>query len=57
MSLLDITILLVIISWLCGFPVDVGGGLIQLLLAIALIMFIFRLARARRFRPAAAISA
>ena len=48
MSLLDIIIALVILSWLGGFAMHVGGGLIHLLLAIALVMFIFRLARGRR---------
>ena len=48
MNLLDVIIVLVILSWLGGFAVHVGGGLIHLLLVIALIMFIFRLARGRR---------
>lgn len=48
MSLLDIIILLLIISWLGGFAVHVGGGLIHLLLAVALVMFIFRFATGRR---------
>ena len=48
MSLLDVIILLLIISWVGGFAVHVGGGLIHILLVIALIMFIFRLARGQR---------
>ena len=48
MGLLDIIILLVILSWLGGFAIRVGGGLIHLLLVIALVMFIFRLVRGRR---------
>jgi hypothetical protein len=48
MSLLDIIILLLVVSWLGGFAVHVGGGLIHLLLVIALVMFIFRLAGGRR---------
>lgn len=48
MSLLDVIILLLIVSWLGGFAVHVGGGLIHLLLVIALVMFIFRLVSGRR---------
>lgn len=48
MSLLDIIILLLIVSWLGGFAVHVGGGLIHLLLVIALVVFIYRLAGGRR---------
>lgn len=48
MGLLDIIILLLILSWLGGFSIHVGGGLIHLLLVIALVMFIFRLAGGRR---------
>lgn len=48
MSLLDVVILLVLLSWVGGFSVNVGGGLIHLLLVIALVMFIFRLATGRR---------
>jgi hypothetical protein len=45
MGLLDIIILILILSWVGGFAVHVGGGLIHLLLVIAVIMLIFRLAR------------
>lgn len=48
MSLLDVVILLVLLSWVGGFSINVGGGLIHLLLVIALVMFIFRLATGRR---------
>jgi len=48
MNLLDVIILLLIVSWLGGFAVHVGGGLIHLLLVIALVMLAFRLARGRR---------
>jgi hypothetical protein len=43
MSLLDIIILILIISWLGGFSLHVGGGLIHLLLVIAVVVLIFRL--------------
>ncbi len=43
MSLLDIIILLLVISWLGGFAFHVGGGLIHLLLVIAVIVLVVRL--------------
>ena len=42
MSLLDIIIVVLIISWLGGFSLKIGGGLIHLLLVIALIVLIGR---------------
>ena len=48
MSLLDVIILLVLLSWVGGFSLHVGGGLIHLLIVIALIMFIFRIATGKR---------
>ena len=45
MSLLDIIILILVLSWIGGFAVHVGGGLIHLLLVIAVIMLVVRLAR------------
>lgn len=42
MGLLDIIILVLVISWLGGFSLHVGGGLIHLLLVIAVIVFIAR---------------
>ena len=45
MGLLDIVILILILSWVGGFAVHVGGGLIHLLLLVALVMLIVRLAR------------
>ena len=43
MSLLDIIILVLIVSWLGGFSLKVGGGLIHLLLVIAVLIFVARL--------------
>lgn len=42
MSLLDIIILVLIVSWLGGFSLKIGGGLIHLLLVIALIVLVAR---------------
>jgi hypothetical protein len=43
MSLIDIAIILLVVSWLGGFSLHLGGGLIHLLLVIAAIIFIIRL--------------
>lgn len=42
MGLLDIIILLLVISWLGGFSLHVGGGLIHLLLVVAVIVLVAR---------------
>ncbi|MCX6816623.1 MAG: lmo0937 family membrane protein [Candidatus Beckwithbacteria bacterium] len=43
MGLLDFIIILLVISWLGGFSLKIGGGLIHLLLVIAVIILIVRL--------------
>lgn len=43
MGLLDIIIIILVISWLGGFSLHVGGGLIHLLLVIAVIVLVARL--------------
>jgi hypothetical protein len=43
MSILDIIIVLLIISWLGGFSLHIGGGIIHLLLVVAVIIFVVRL--------------
>lgn len=43
MGLLDIIIIILIIGWLGGFSFHVGGGLIHLLLVIAVIILVVRL--------------
>ena len=48
MNLLDIIIALLILSWLGGFALNVGGGLIHLLLVIALVVLVFRLVSGQR---------
>jgi hypothetical protein len=47
MGLLDLLIVLLLISWLGGVSIHVGGSLIHLLLVIVLAMVIARLARGR----------
>ncbi len=43
MTLLDIVLVILILGWLGGFAFQIGGGLIHLLLVIALIGLIFRI--------------
>lgn len=43
MSILDIVIILLIVSWLGGFSLKIGGGLIHLLLVIAIVVLFMRL--------------
>jgi len=43
MSILDIIFLILIISWLGGFSFKLGGGLIHLLLVVALVVLVIRL--------------
>jgi hypothetical protein len=43
MGILDIIIVLLVIGWLGGFSFHIGGGLIHLLLVIAVIVIIVRL--------------
>lgn len=43
MGLLDIIVAILVISWLGGFALKIGGGLIHLILVIAVIVFLARL--------------
>lgn len=43
MGILDIILILLVISWFGGFALKIGGGLIHLLLVIAVIVFVIRL--------------
>lgn len=43
MGILDIVVILLLIFWLGGFALHLGGGLIHILLVVALIVFIARL--------------
>jgi hypothetical protein len=43
MGILDILIVILVISWLGGFAFHVGGGLIHILLVIAVIVLVARL--------------
>ena len=43
MGILDIVIIVLIVAWLGGFVLKIGGGLIHLLLVIAVIILVVRL--------------
>jgi hypothetical protein len=47
MSALDLVLVILLISWLGGFSMNVGGGLIHTLLVVALIVLIVRLVQGR----------
>ena len=49
MGILDIIIIVLIIAWLGGFSLQIGGGLIHLLIVIALILLVIRLLGRGRF--------
>jgi hypothetical protein len=42
MGLLDIILIVLVIAWLGGFSLHIGGGLIHLLLVIAVIVLVAR---------------
>lgn len=41
-------VVLLVILWLLGFALDVAGGLIHVLLVVALVVIVFRLLSGRR---------
>jgi len=43
MNILNIIIVILVIAWLGGFSLHIGGGLIHLLLVIAVIILLARL--------------
>ena len=43
MGLLRMIVLVMVVLWLLGFALNIGGGLIHLLIVIAVILFIFDL--------------
>jgi len=43
MGLLDIILIVLVIAWLGGFSLHIGGALIHLLLVIAVIVLVLRL--------------
>jgi hypothetical protein len=48
MNLLWVVVVVLVIAWLGGFAFHVGGGLIHVLLVIALVVLIFRVVAGRK---------
>jgi len=48
MGLLDFIIIILVIAWLGGFTLNLGGGLIHLVLVIAVIVLVARFLGVRR---------
>ncbi len=45
--MLELIIIVLVVCWLLGFSLHIGGGLVHLLLIIALIAIVLRLLRGR----------
>lgn len=45
MSLLEIIAIILLVLWLGGFVLDIAGGLIHVLLVIAIVLFLWRFIR------------
>ncbi len=48
MNLVWLIVIVLVILWLAGFSMQIGGGLIHLLLVIALVLVIYRLATGKK---------
>ena len=47
-NLLWLIVVILVILWLAGFALKIGGGIVHILLVIALIIVIYRLVTGRR---------
>jgi len=47
MGTIEIIAIILLIMWLGGFTLNIGGGLIHLLLVIAVVVFLFRFIKRR----------
>jgi len=45
MSLLELILIILVIAWLGGFAFNIAGGLIHILLVVALVVFIINMIR------------
>ena len=47
MGMIEIVAIVLIILWLGGFALNIGGGLIHILLILAIVVFLLRFIRGR----------
>jgi hypothetical protein len=47
MGLIEIIAIILLVMWLGGFALNIGGGLIHILLVVAIIVFLLRFIRGR----------
>ncbi len=47
MGLVEIIVIILIVMWLGGFALNIGGGLIHFLLVVAVVVFLLRYIRGR----------
>jgi len=47
MGLIEIIAIILIIMWLGGFALNIGGGFIHILLVIAIVVFLLRFIRSK----------
>lgn len=47
MGLIELIVIILVIMWLGGFALNIGGGLIHFLLIIAIVVFLVRFIRGR----------
>ncbi len=47
MGLIEIVAIILVIMWLGGFALNIGGGLIHILLILAILVFLSRFIRGR----------
>lgn len=47
MGIVEIIVIILLIMWVGGFALNIAGGLIHILLVVAVIVFLFRFIRGR----------
>jgi len=47
MGLIDIIVIILLVAWLGGFALHIAGGLIHILLVVAVIVFLLRFIRGK----------
>jgi hypothetical protein len=47
MGIIEIIAIILVLAWLGGFALNIGGGFIHLLLVLAIIVFLYRFIKGR----------